>query len=71
MPLHRQKESSLFFQKTLTSIVTETILQIICHEITKTNDDISVTLRAVQEDSDTLARVFLKHSGVCKQSCQY
>jgi len=47
----------LVSQKTLTSIVTETICQVICHEMTKTNDDISVTLRAVQRNIVTVARV--------------
>ena len=47
----------LVSQKALTSIVTETIVQVICHEMTKANDDISVTLRAVQGDSVTLAWV--------------
>ena len=54
-----QAEGKLFaFQNVLTSIVTETIFQIVCYEMTKANNDISVTLRAVQEDSDTLTRVF-------------
>jgi len=48
----------LVSQKTLTSIVTETICQVICHEMTKPNDDISVTPRTVQRDNVTLARVF-------------
>jgi len=47
----------LFSQKTLTSIITETILQIVCHEMTKTNDDIPVTFRVVQINSVTVARV--------------
>ena len=47
----------LVFQKALTSIVTATIFQVIFHEMTIANDDISVTLRAVQGDSVTLARV--------------
>ena len=47
----------LVSQKTLTSIVTKTILQIVCYEMTKTNDDIPVTLRAVQRNSVTVARV--------------
>ena len=46
----------LVFQKELTSIVTETIFQVIFHEMTKANDDISVTLRTVQRNSVTLAR---------------
>ena len=48
----------LVSQKALTSIVTETIFQVICHKLTKANNDFSVTLRAVQGDSVTLARVF-------------
>ena len=48
----------LVFQKALTSIVTETIFQVIFHKLTKENNDFSVTLRAVQGDSVTLARVF-------------
>ena len=71
MSLHRQKKRCLFFKRMLTSIVTETIFQIICHKLTKANDDILVPLRAVQWDSDTLTRVFLKHSSDCKQRCQY
>ena len=46
------------FQKALTSIVTKIICQVICQEMTKANNDISVTFRAVQGDSVTLARVF-------------
>ena len=44
-----QAEEKVFvFQKALTSIVTETIFQIICHKTTKENNDISGPLRAVQ-----------------------
>ena len=47
----------LFSQKTLTSIIAEIILQMVCHEMTKTHDDILVTLKVVQRDNITLARV--------------
>ena len=53
----QEERKFLVSQKALTSIVTETIFQVICHEMTKANDDISFTLRAVQGDSVTLARV--------------
>ena len=44
-----QAEEKVFvFQRALTSIVTEIIFQKICHKLTKANDDILVTLRAVQ-----------------------
>ena len=43
-----QAEEKVFvFQRVLTSIVTETIFQIICHKLTKANDEISAPLRAV------------------------
>ena len=71
MSLHRQKEKLFVFQRALTSIVTEIIFQINCHKLTEVNDDISVPLRPVQWDSDTLTRVFLKHSDDCKQRCYY
>ena len=47
----------LFSQKTLTSIITEIILQMVCHEMTKTHDDIPVTFRVVQINSVTVAKV--------------
>ena len=50
----------LFSHKTLTSIITEIILQMVCHEMTKTHDDILVTLRAVQRNSVTVARASSK-----------
>ena len=48
-------ESSWFFKKTLTFIVTKVICQVINHEMNKPN--ISISLRTVQGNNITLARV--------------